>query len=431
MNRILIIAHQFPPAGGIGVQRVLKFCRDLPDYGWEPLVLTSGGDTYPNQDPSLLTQIGFDMEIVRVDLPFFIKGFLPKLEPVSLHTHQKISKKIGHHFWIYDDFYPWIPAAYLKGIQVLNRFKPHVIFSTGSPFCSMIAAYLLSLKGKIPFLVDFRDGWHDCEYRRDRGELPRWLEKISENLVLKNCQKAFFVTQGLLKQYVHKCPEHAHKFKWLPNGFDRTSQPPQTPFPVAKNGRLQIKYVGKFTHYRRPDAFLRGLKRAVEHLNCSTIDVEFVGGSDGRLHRHIQELNLSEYVKVTDFISHSKALESMAQADVLLLAVDRTPGYQVIQTGKLFEYMLTQRPILCISPMDSEAAITIRQNNLGKTLEPEDESGIAHALATWAGEKKEHGALAAAPYELPKTYNHQRIVSELVHRLHDATNGLLYERTAA
>lgn len=395
-------------------------------------MLTSRGDSYPLQDASLLTEIGSDLEIVRADLPFFIDNFLPKLKPISSQIpRKKLSQKLGYHFWIYDDFYPWLPAAFLRGIQVLNRFRPHAILSTGSPFCSLIAAYLLSLRGNIPFFVDFRDGWHDCEYRRDRGKLPRWLEKISENLVLNNCQRAFFVTQGLFNQYMRKYPELAYKFEWLPNGFDWTSQPFQTLFQPSRNGRLQVKYVGKFTHYRRPDAFLKGLKRAVEHLNCSNIDVEFVGGSSNGLHRYVQELNLSDYVKVTEFISHSEALKSMAQADLLLLLVDRTPGYQVIQTGKLFEYMLTRLPILCISPLDSEAAITIKDNNLGKTLEPEDEFGIAQTLATWAVEKNEHRALSTAAYELPKTYSHRRIVSKLVRHLRDATNGSYYERTAA
>ena len=430
-HNILIVAHQFPPAGGIGVQRVLRFIRDMPDHGWQPMVLTGTGHNYPNKDESLLEGLNGRAKVIRADLPFAFRKLMPKLKSPMPKSKLSIAGRWGYHFWIYDDFYPWIPIALYHGRRILRNIQPDAVFASGNPFCSLIVAHRLARKAGIPLFVDFRDGWHRCPYRRDRGKFPHWLEGRLEKSIIRDCHRAFFVTRGLLDQYKSQYPGYSHKFVWLPNGFEGSRRPALGTANRNGNGKLRVKYVGKFTHYRRPDAFLRGLKRAVEHLNCNHIDVEFVGGSDGRLHCQIQELNLSEYVKVTDFISHSKALESMAQADILLLSVDRTPGYQVIQTGKLFEYMLTQHPILCISPMDSEAAITIRQNNLGKILEPEDESGIAQALATWAGEKKEHGALTASPYELPKTYNHQRIVSELVHHLHDATNELLYERTAA
>ena len=410
---ILIVAHQFPPAGGIGVQRILRFVRDFPSHGWEPVVLTSCGRDYPQQDPSLLETLKPKPRIIRVDLHPSLWKLMPKLKPLSINGRQTTLQRIGYHLWIYDDFYPWIPFAIHHGMKILQTLHPDVVFASGNPFCSLIVAHQLAHRYALPLMVDFRDGWHGCEYRRRRGRFPRWLEAKLENIIIKDCHKAFFVTQGLLDYYNSKYPAYAHKFVWLPNGYNRHNPFLSSPSLTENNGHLSVKYIGKFTHYRRPDSFLKALNRAIYDLGCDNIEVEFIGGLDSDARKLIENMGLSRHVKITDFVSHTKALQLMSRADVLLLIVDRGPAYHIIQTGKIFEYMSSRRPILCVSPLDSEAAKTVKQESLGEVIEPEDEVGIAKMLKRWAEEKAKRRLISYHRRNLPETYDQKRISSYL------------------
>jgi glycosyltransferase involved in cell wall biosynthesis len=381
------------------------------------MVLTGSGREYPLQDPSLLQGIHPSVKVVRADLPRGIQRHLPALTSRGSSAGSSFFKRLGFRFWIYDDFYPWILPACRRGIQILKDFAPDAILATGSPFCSLIAADLLSALKGVPLLVDFRDGWHECAYRRSRGSLPRRLEGILERRILRRCRTAFFVTRGLLEQYHNKYPSLAHKFVWLPNGYRRRNLRAGLQPSPQEGHLLQVKYIGQFTPYRRPDAFLRGLAKAVRDLGCSNLAVEFVGGLDEKAWALIQSLGLQSAVRVTPFVPHEEAERSAWSADVLLLLVDRTPGYRVIQTGKIFEYMPSRRPILCISPLDSEAARTVAREGLGVAVPPEDQDGIAGALARWAHEKKTFGAVRPNLTALPGEYDQERLSARLVHCL--------------
>ena len=417
MKRLLVVAHQFPPAGGIGVQRILRFCRDLPLHGWRPVILTGYGTEYPLRDSALLQCLHPGLKVVRADLPMALKRYLPRLAPSGSNGGKGFFRKLGFRFWIYDDFYPWIFSAYLRGRRIMKDFSPDAVLATGSPFCSLIAADLIIGLRDVPLLVDFRDGWHECPYRRMRGSMPNRLEGILEQRILRRCRNAFFVTQGLVGQYRQKYPNLAHKFVWLPNGYETgNSHPENRPFPQPGN-ELRVKYIGQFTPYRRPDAFLRGLGKAVRNLGCADITVEFVGGLDHEAWRVIEAQDLVRFVKVTPFLPHEEAKTHAWSADVLLLLVDRSPGYRVIQTGKIFEYMPSRRPILCISPLDSEASQTVIRENLGIVVPPEDEEGIARALERWAHEKKTSGAVCPNSHALPRAYDQVGISTRLARYL--------------
>lgn len=420
MKRLLVVAHQFPPAGGIGVQRILRFCRDLPSRGWLPLVLTGSGGDYPLQDPALLRHTSPMVKVVRVDLPHSLKRRLPSLAPPAREGRRTLLTRAGYHLWIYDDFYPWIAPALLRGAGMVKRFRPDAIFSTGGPFCSLIAGETLSRWAGIPLYADFRDGWHDCPYRRERGRMPRILEGVLEQRVLSRCRKVFFATRGLLEQYRSRYPDHAGKMEWLPNGYVSSESLVMNPVPPGEGNVLRIKYVGKFTHYRRPDNFLRGLAKAVHEFGCSNIEVEFVGGLQESALRLIGSERLWKSIQVTPFVPHQEAMGRLQAADVLLLIVDRTPGYRVIQTGKIFEYMAARRPLLCISPPDSEAARTVLEEDLGVVVPPEDKAGIARALRGWAQEKKEKGSLTPGRRDLPADYDQSMIANRLVSHLNSA-----------
>lgn len=422
MHKLLIVAHQFPPAGGIGVQRILRFSRDLAEKGWKIVILTGTGQNYAEQDPSLLQDINREIDIVRVDLPSFFLNLQFFFKNLKVKRCGDFVQRLFFHFWIFDDFYQWIPFAFFKGSQIIKNFQPDIILATGSPFCSLITANLLSDYYKIPFVADFRDGWHGCEYRRKRGKLPQLVEMLFEKYVLKRCMKSLFVTKGLLKSYVKRYKQYALKFAWLPNGFDSENLNYKEDSIINKDSDLNIKYIGKFTKYRRPDSFLNALKKTLDLFQCSNIVVEFVGGLDDEGKMVMRQLGVSDNVRITEFIPHNEAVKCISQADILLLIVDRTPGYRVIQTGKIFEYMISRRPILCISPYDSEAAFTVRDENLGVVVDPEDENMIADILKNFSVMKKEKGYIPFNCKELSDTYNQKNISVNLISCLIYAKN---------
>jgi glycosyltransferase involved in cell wall biosynthesis len=424
LKRLLVIAHQFPPAGGIGVQRVLRFCRDLPSHGWSPLVLTGTGADYPNQDPTPLRTVAAEIQVARADLPGPIKRFLPRLTPPASARKRSILQRLGFAFWIYDDFLAWVLPALIRGKRIIRSFSPDAVFATGSPFCSLVAGDLVA-GGRIPLFVDFRDGWHRCPYRRDRGRLPDRVEGLLERRILRRCSAAFFVTHGLTDQYRARYPELASKFHWLPNGYEAPVKTPDR--PLRDRDTLRVAYVGKFTPYRRPDAFLRGLRKAVQDFGCRGIEIEFVGGLDEEARGFIQREGLSDTVKTLPFLSHQEAIGRMSLADVLLLVVDGGPGYRVIQTGKIFEYMVSGRPILCISPPDSEAARTVAGERLGQVVSPEDDEAIASTLMQWVKEKRSTGSIRRERPDPPPAYHQPQITARLIRFLEDNPGDTVHE----
>lgn len=394
-RRVLIVAHQFPPAGGVGVMRMLKLCRYLPEHGWRPAVLTGSAHEYGLQDPELLAQCP-DLPVYRADVP------------TSLRVAQRALKAafgrlglgwpyraLGFQLRVYDDFKYWLPWAVAGGLRAVRAFRPQAILASGNPFCSFQAATALAALTGLPLVLDYRDGWSWCGYRRRRGALPAWLERrLFEPVCLASAQRVTTTSEPMARSLFAHYPQAEAKTTVICNGYDPADFVGLDTNPEP-GGPLSISYVGKFTAFHRPNRFLRGLRLALDR-GCPPVRVTMAGGLDAGSEQAVRELGLENVVRLTPFLPHRQALAHL-RADVLLSVLDYGPSHRDPIPGKLLEYVAARRPVLAVVPADSPASGIVRDLGLGRVVDPEDGEAIAAAITELATEKQAHGRLSEPP----------------------------------
>lgn len=395
-RRVLVVAHQFPPAGGVGVMRMLKLCRYLPEHGWQPAVLTGTAHEYALQDPELLAQCP-GLSIYRADVPTGLRRahrvFKAAFGRVGLG---ELYKSLGFQLRVYDDFKYWLPWAVTGGLRAVRAFRPQAILASGNPFCSFqVAAALATLTGR-PLVLDYRDGWSWCGYRRRRGALPAWLERsLFEPLCLAAAQRITTTSEPMARSLFERYPQAEAKTAIIYNGYDPADFASLDTSPEP-GGPLSISYVGKFTAFHRPNRFLLGLRMALDR-GCPPVRVTMAGGLDAGSEQIVRQLGLEGMVRLTPFLPHRQALEHL-RADVLLSVLDYGPSHRDPIPGKLLEYVAARRPVLAVVPADSPASAVVRQLGLGRVVDPEDAEAIAAALMDLAMEKQVRGRLPEPPW---------------------------------
>lgn len=395
-RRVLVVAHQFPPAGGVGVMRMLKLCRYLPEHGWRPAVLTGTAHEYALQDPELLAQCP-GLPVYRADVP----GGLRKTHRAFKSVFDRVGlgglyKAFGFQLRVYDDFKYWLPWAVAGGLRAVRAFRPQVILASGNPFCSFQAASALATLTGLPLVLDYRDGWSWCGYRRRRGALPAWLERrLFEPLCLAAAQRITTTSEPMARSLFERYPQAEAKTVIIYNGYDPADFAGLETNPEP-GGPLTVSYVGKFTAFHRPDRFLRGLRLALDR-GCPPVRVTMAGGLDTGSEEIVRRLGLEGVVRLTPFLPHRQALAHL-RADVLLSVLDYGPSHRDPIPGKLLEYVAARRPVLAVVPADSPASQVVRQLGLGRVADPEDAEGIAAALTDLAVEKQVRGRLPEPPW---------------------------------
>lgn len=379
MKKVLIVSHPFPPTGGGGVQRVSKFVKYLPRFGWNPVVLSARPEYYPLRDESLLRDIPPD---VRVERTFSLEPGRGALA-VSAKTSAPgraggpigwmIRASIG---WLFvpDKSIGWVPFAVRAGRRLLAEERPDVVFATGNPFSSFLVPYLL--RG-VPYVLDFRDAWTLEPYRR---RYPPWRERLEERLeskVLGRAASAVMATPPMAEAYAGRYPELSGKLRIVTNGYDEDDF---SGVPARGGGRYTFLHSGSlYRAFRKPDAFLRAYRRALERkpemVNGSRL--LFVGSTPEGMQDLVAGLSLEGNVSILGYMPHREALEHLLGADalVLLCGTDRME-----QSGKVFEYMRAGKPVIAVAREDGAAAQVVRECGGGAVVGGCDEAGIEEAI---------------------------------------------------
>jgi glycosyltransferase involved in cell wall biosynthesis len=364
-RRVLVLAYFFPPLGGAGVQRTLKFVRYLEPLGWDATVVTSRSRHYPARDPSLLEDVPAATRIIRTrawPLASWVGGVL---------YHLRLRKLQAWVTWP-DDGKGWAPFAFLAALRAARHEQPDVIFSTAAPFGAHLVAMWVSRRTGIPWVADFRDEW---AYNPNLGEPPRSLTRLTAR-----CERAmtsaaarvvvaadYFRLDGL-------APDDPHR-KVIPNGVDEADLPEKSMQPPTD--RFVLANVGTVYDSFDPSAALRVLTRLVEHgaIDRDQVEVRFVGSIWSEGFEPPRGIRFEE----TGYVEHSRAVEEMCTASALLLY---RPSSSLAPSGKLFEYLASGRPILCLTRPDNLAAQLVQEWEAGVVSDPHDETSIEAALLT-------------------------------------------------
>lgn len=388
MKKVLVITYYWPPSGGAGVQRWLKFVKYLRQYGWEPVVFTVADGEFPERDDSLLKDIPEGIEIIREPIkePYLLyklfigrgrkekihAGFLTEKKKSSLL--QNIAVWIRGNFFIPDARMLWIKPSVNNLHKWLGQNKVDALVSTGPPHsCHLIALRLKKLTG-IPWLADFRDPWTKIDYYKDLKLTARADRKHHrlEREVISNADAVVTVGKTMQEEFAALV---SRDIDCITNGYDDEDITKEN---VVPDKEFSIAHVGTMVKTRNPVALWQALsellKEEPEFKNYLLL--KLVGKVDVTVQESLKQYGLINNVKFIDYLSHEDVVKVQRQSQILLLVINRTHNAKGVLTGKLFEYMAARRPVICIGPVDGDAAEIINETQCGKTVDYDDVNSL-------------------------------------------------------
>ncbi len=378
-KQVLVIAYYFPPMGLSGVQRVAGFVRHLPAYGWQPVVLTTIPAGYFAYDESLLSPLEAEgIEIHRTR----------SLDPTRLFRRRQVvsmpgeatrrrAASVSQWLFIPDNKIGWMPFVLGKARRLIQKVPFDAIFSSAPPYTTHLTGARLSRRFSVPLVVDFRDDWVGNPRHTYPTGIHLGLHRRMEQQVMKQCSAAITINSHIRDALRERNPHANASLGVIPHGYEPA--PNQEDARGDGNGKLQLLYTGVFYDAQTPDFFLRGVHRFLEHNREAKLDIVFAGLLPERSMRLVRELILSDVVRHLGYLSHDEVVVLQQQADVLWMTIGTRPGSSGISTGKIFEYMGRQKPILALVPRGT-ARDALRKYQASFIADPEDVAGIARTL---------------------------------------------------
>jgi len=370
MKKILVVAYNFPPVGGAGVQRPVKFVKYLRRFGWEPVVLSVSNPSVPIQDAALLKDVPEGVKIYRA------RSLEPSYEAKqTFSTAQKqgggikaIIKKYISMLLLPDLQVLWWPGLIAKIIKVIRIEKPDCLYVTAPPFSSFVPVVAIGKIFGIPVVLDYRDEWvfsRTSWENSSKSRLAFFLDNFLERMVLSNCQAFTTATQSYKDSIVkHYGTGLANKGDVITNGYDADDFVYETKNQVLVDPQIiTIVYTGTVWKATSLDVFCSILEKYLL-LNSpmkQRIRVKVFGRVVGEEANYLEIQSLKDVIECYGYIDHEKVVEEMLNADILLLTLSDLPGAEKIIHGKAFEYMASGRHIFALIP-DGEVKILIAEH---------------------------------------------------------------------
>ena len=385
--KVLLLTYYWPPAGGPGVQRWLKLCKYLPQYGVQPTVITVLPEqaTWPVRDLGLLQDVMPEQDVFHTPTfePFeaYLKLTKRKQVPYSGFANeaenpsfvQKLSRFVRGNFFLPDARKGWNSYAFKQALTCAQNHSFAAVITTGPPHSTHLVGLKLQKALNLPWIADFRDPWTDIYYYNSLypTKLAKYLDGRMEKRVLKNADAVLcsspFLAQ-LLAQKVHQ----PKKFHFFPNGYD----PGDYPASMPEVQRMHLVYAGTITKDYPLSGLIKALKKTknVGEGWC----FELYGQADAHQEQAIVGSQIA--YKFRGYVPHAQITRAMCTAHILLLVIpDQKPNTGIIP-GKLFEYLGSGRPILGIGPPNCNAAQIVQQTESGAFFDYNDAEGILEFL---------------------------------------------------
>ncbi len=427
MKKVLIITYYWPPAGGVQVHRVVKFCKYLREYGWEPSILTVKGGTYDILDKSLAGEVEHIQDIYRAPAlePHHLFNLLTRSRKQHVETPGPSTPDSGNprawahwlgefirlNVFIPDARIGWHPYAVRRGKQVFLEKEPDLLFSTAPPYTVHLVARSLQRRFATPWVADFRDPWVENYAYNTTYRFP-WIRSINQRMeygVLRAADRVITATPGQLDLQAGKLqPSERHKFRTITNGYD--SQGSQTP---GKSDRFNLSYYGWISAQRCPITLLRILRNLCQSdpQFSAQFTLRIIGRHDAQtasiLKKHIPDANLD----LRPPVPYDELQPMLYEDQLMLVLVDQVPFNTLIITSKIFEIMPTGNPMLAIGPQEGDTARILRDTRTGVTFAPQTEAGLTDYILDQFVQWK-RGKLNTGPRSFP-AYERRNLVGEL------------------
>ena len=395
-KKVLIITYYWPPSGGIAVQRWVKFVKYLPGFDWEPIVYTVSNGEYALVDHSLEGELAADLVVIKRPIwePYQWYQLLSKAKKGNGRLSIKLSERAGLaeriSLWVRSNiFIPdarrfWIKPSVRFLVKFLSETKVDVIITTGPPHSLHLIGLEVVAKTKIPWIADFRDPWTSMDYYKDL-QLTRWADEKHHRLekeVLQRANAVIAVGKMMQREFEEK---RGALVEYLPNGYDLKEF--FVDHPIQFDYEFTIVHAGSLFERRNPLSLWKAMTelRDESHPLLQKIKIKLLGRVDETVLKSIQKNGLHDFVQLIPFVPHPELVTHLQSAQVLLLPIDNFEGAKWVLTGKLFEYLAAQRPVLCIGPVDGDAAEIIYETGVGEIFDFEDVAGIKKYMVTAFG----------------------------------------------
>ena len=407
-RRVLIITYYWPPSGGSGVQRWLKFAKYLPEAGWEPVIFTPENPDFDLQDETLIKEISPNMEVIRFPIwePYQLFAKVKKkgkshpgriLEQQKKGFLEKVAIWLRANILVPDPRVFWVKPSVQFLSQLLKEGQFQAIITTGPPHSLHLIGQQLKQKYGIPWLADFRDPWSQWEFLDTLPMLP-FIRRRHEALEQKVLQQADVVVtiSPTFQRDLEKLS--GRKIDLITNGYDSADIPQDFATRPKVADRLHLVYTGIIDAIRNPLPLMQALKEEFEAAG-QEISWTFVGKVSEQVQQQVQvDPWLRAHIHFVGYVSHQEVFDFYAKADALVLILTDTKNAKGNIPGKLFEYLASGLPVLALGDPQGDSSEILSQAGAGAVLSYGDQPAMRQALRRLyqtAGPQQSVGSLEA------------------------------------
>ena len=386
-NALLLVAFHFPPqSGSSGLLRSLKFSRYLPEFGWQPLVLSADPRAYESTDPQNGT-----------NLP----SALPVIRAFALDTKRHLGFRGGYLDWMAlpDRWVSWLFGAVPAGLLAIRKYRLDAILSTFPISTAILIGFLLHrLSGK-PWIVDLRDSMTEDGYPKDPTErrVRLWIERNA----VRHASRIIFTADATRRMYLDRYPELSRdRCLVIPNGYDEedfaslTERPPTPILPAQLVSLLHTGLV--YPEERDPRPFFQALSRLKQENTISprTLRIVFrAAGSEDLFQQIVNALGISDLIEFQPHVPYRQALQECADADGLLIFQAANCDHQI--PAKAYEYLRLHKPLFALTSYSGNTAALLNEAGGSTIVNLADQNEIYRAFPSFLN------AVRTATHPLP------------------------------
>ena len=404
MKRALIITYYWPPAGGPGVQRWLKFVKYFREFGVEPIVYVPENPHYPLVDENFSAEIPSDIEILKqsINEPYrFAKLYSKKntkkmssgiISKKEISAMEKLMLYVRGNFFIPDARVGWVKPSVKFLSKYISKNPVDVMITTGPPHSMHLIGMQLQKELALKWIADFRDPWTTIHYHKSLrlNKASERKHKKLEALVL-NSADAITVTSPTTKAEFEQITEKP--ISVITNGFDESEE-----MYFEMDSKFSISHIGSLLSERNPEVLWKVLLEISAENNSFKTDLQlkFAGAVSSEVKKSLEDFQLISNCEFLGYVSHSEALKLQHKSQVLLLVEINSVETRAIIPGKLFEYLAAKRPIIAFGPKESDMEGIIRETKSGKFFSHWDDHNLkAEILELYYEFKNENLGIAS------------------------------------
>lgn len=371
-RRVLLIAFQFPPfAASSAVQRTLRFVQYLPEFGWEPVVLTAHERAFERTSESLMAEIPASVHVERAFA-------------LDAARHLSLCGRYPRAVALPDRWSSWLLGAIPAGLRLLRKYRPEAIWSTYPVATTSLVGLTLRKLSGLPWIADFRDPMYDDSYptnatlRRAHRGIERWT--------VYNCNRLVLTAPGAVQLYRSRYPDvPANRFALIQNGYDESSFRATETIQRCRFSAVTLVHSGViYPKERDPSALFGALKDLMSEgiLEAGMFRIVLrATGHDQEIAHLVENFGVGSLVEICSAVPYHVALSEMQQADGLLVLQGNDCPYQI--PAKVYECLRAGRPIVALVGGHTDTAAVLREASGALIADLSDRAGIGAVLRTF------------------------------------------------